>query len=457
MLTTATLPASAAWAPLFAGYSSYLTYRVIKARLQSKVLNGDGTSEELKAFQGGSNDFDPVKYKELRTAMRCQSNFVENVPLALILIVMLESNRVNTKAIHGLMGTLFVARVLHIHFGMFWNSSAIGSGRPMGMMLTNGVILVAGIWNGIIDINSIIYASIDMPYIQNNDTANYFPDTACIFNAYFGQGLVIFRSVLLLGLCLNLWMAVHRPSTNADREWFKWYLSTGIILALAVTLPVYFMAKHTDPNGYAETIYSGFTCYLSSSTVSSRVVTSFSCGLNVISMLLLFHTTYDVLRHKLKVNKFEDSNVERALQNQIVVRMMFCSIIAVVVVLWLDLEAIVDIVKSSGQPVTYSASSANGMTIFFGIVDALFYFSAFGTTTEFAKFYCCCLIPVLDNYTSRRRRGHSSFMSNRHSGKPSIAGIKASLQGSSHQEGEWQELDSIHETMNSKDGLSSHV
>ncbi|KAG2185760.1 hypothetical protein INT43_002195 [Umbelopsis isabellina] len=158
MLTTASLPASAAWAPLFAGYSSYLTYRVIKARLSAKVLNGDGSFEELKALQGGSNDVDPVKYKELRTAMRCQSNFVENVPLALvsimtpnqILITMLESNRVNTKAIHGLLGTLFFARMLHIHFGMFWNSSALGSGRPMGMILTNGVILVAGIWNGVI-------------------------------------------------------------------------------------------------------------------------------------------------------------------------------------------------------------------------------------------------------------------------------------------------------------------
>lgn len=42
---------------------------------------------------------------------------------------MLESNRVNTKAIHGLLGTLFLARVLHVHFGMFWNSSAIGSGK----------------------------------------------------------------------------------------------------------------------------------------------------------------------------------------------------------------------------------------------------------------------------------------------------------------------------------------
>lgn len=92
-----------------------------------------------------------------------------------------------------------------------------------------------------------------MPYIQNNDTASYTPDTACIFTAYFGQGLDLCRSVLLLGLCLNLWMAVHRSSINADREWFKWYLSTGILFGLAVTMPVYFMAVRTNPDGYAET------------------------------------------------------------------------------------------------------------------------------------------------------------------------------------------------------------
>ncbi|CAM0134751.1 unnamed protein product [Umbelopsis sp. WA50703] len=117
-------------------------------------------------------------------------------------------------------------------------------------------------------------------------------------------------------------------------------------------------------------------------------------------------------------------------------------------------------VKTNGQPVTLAAASSDGMSIFFGIIDAVFYFSAFGTTVEFAKFYCCCLIPLLDNCTSRRRKGHSSYISNRHSGKSgktSIAGIKASLQGSGQQEGEWQELESMHETMTSKDGLSSHV
>ncbi|GAB5590066.1 hypothetical protein Unana1_04966, partial [Umbelopsis nana] len=145
------LPVTGSWAPLFAGYSAYLTFRVIRARLESKVLIGDGTLEELKcSHEGQIGDVDQAKCKALRTTMRTQANFVETVPLALVLIAVLESNRANPKAIHALLGTLFVARILHGHFGMLWNSQAMGSGRPLGMLLTNGVILVSGIYNGVI-------------------------------------------------------------------------------------------------------------------------------------------------------------------------------------------------------------------------------------------------------------------------------------------------------------------
>ncbi|CAO3667194.1 unnamed protein product [Umbelopsis vinacea] len=151
MLITPSLPATAAWAPLFAGYSSYLTYIVIRARLDANIPTGDGTVEELKSLQKGeSGNVNPAKCKGLRVAMRTQANFVENVPLALVLIAVLESNRVNTKVIHGLLGTLFFARILHSNFGMLWNSQAMGKGRPLGMFLTTSVILVSGIYNGII-------------------------------------------------------------------------------------------------------------------------------------------------------------------------------------------------------------------------------------------------------------------------------------------------------------------
>ncbi|CAO3685241.1 unnamed protein product [Umbelopsis ramanniana] len=66
------------------------------------------------------------------------------------LIAVLESSRAGPKAIHGLLGTLFVARVLHGNFGMFWNATALGNGRLIGFMTTNAVIAVAAIWNGVI-------------------------------------------------------------------------------------------------------------------------------------------------------------------------------------------------------------------------------------------------------------------------------------------------------------------
>ncbi|KAI8578150.1 hypothetical protein K450DRAFT_248348 [Umbelopsis ramanniana AG] len=99
---------------------------------------------------GETDEAKITKYKSLRTAMRAQANFLENVPIALFLIAVLESNRANAKAIHGLLGTLFVARVLHGNFGMFWNATGLGNGRFYGFMTTNAVIAVSAIWNGVI-------------------------------------------------------------------------------------------------------------------------------------------------------------------------------------------------------------------------------------------------------------------------------------------------------------------
>src|SRR5882762_6292304 len=51
--------------------------------------------------------------RELLLAMRRQSNFVEYVPLALILIGLLELNHVQPTALHALGAALVVARVSH--------------------------------------------------------------------------------------------------------------------------------------------------------------------------------------------------------------------------------------------------------------------------------------------------------------------------------------------------------
>jgi uncharacterized membrane protein YecN with MAPEG domain len=82
--------------------------------------------------------------RELLLAMRRQSNFVEYVPLALILIGLLELNHVQPIALHVLGASLLVARVSHA-FGMKIDTMKT-PGRFIGASLTALVIVVASIW-----------------------------------------------------------------------------------------------------------------------------------------------------------------------------------------------------------------------------------------------------------------------------------------------------------------------
>lgn len=80
----------------------------------------------------------------LLLAMRRHANFVEYVPLALILIGLLELNGVNHTAIHALGASLVVARLAHA-FGI--NADTMKSpGRLVGAVVTALVTVVASIW-----------------------------------------------------------------------------------------------------------------------------------------------------------------------------------------------------------------------------------------------------------------------------------------------------------------------
>ena len=46
-------------------------------------------------------------------ALRVQANFVENVPIALLLLLVLEMQGTTTEILHGFGATLFVMRLLH--------------------------------------------------------------------------------------------------------------------------------------------------------------------------------------------------------------------------------------------------------------------------------------------------------------------------------------------------------
>src|SRR5277367_2948959 len=80
----------------------------------------------------------------LLLAMRRHANFAEWVPLALILIALLELNGVSTRAIHALGAALVIARLLHA-FGL--KSDTVQSiGRGLGAMATALITVIASVW-----------------------------------------------------------------------------------------------------------------------------------------------------------------------------------------------------------------------------------------------------------------------------------------------------------------------
>ncbi|MCO7226833.1 MAPEG family protein [Pleionea sp. CnH1-48] len=105
----------------------FLAYRVTKFR--RKLLVGVGS--------GGD--------KELEGAIRAHANAIEYVPIALIIIAILEVNGSAEYFVHGLGATLLIGRILHAQ-GL---SSSIGKsfGRFWGTLLTWLVILIASVSN----------------------------------------------------------------------------------------------------------------------------------------------------------------------------------------------------------------------------------------------------------------------------------------------------------------------
>jgi uncharacterized membrane protein YecN with MAPEG domain len=101
--------------PLYAGLLAFwfllLTLRVVQERHDTKVSLGDGG--------------DPT----LQRRIRGHANFAEYVPLALLLLAILELSRFSLYVIHALGLALLLGRVLHgyafafrteFRFGVFW-------------------------------------------------------------------------------------------------------------------------------------------------------------------------------------------------------------------------------------------------------------------------------------------------------------------------------------------------
>lgn len=103
-----------------------LTAAVVRLRGKHKVGIGDGG------------------HADLALACRAHANFIEYVPLALILLLLLEYRGVPVWALHGLGSALFFGRVLHA-WGLS-RSQGTSPGRAIGILLTWISILVPSLW-----------------------------------------------------------------------------------------------------------------------------------------------------------------------------------------------------------------------------------------------------------------------------------------------------------------------
>jgi uncharacterized membrane protein YecN with MAPEG domain len=102
-----------------------LSVRTIRARVQKNIAIGDGNDPELRRF------------------VRAHGNFTEYVPIALILIGIVEVNEAPVWAVHALGAVLLFGRVVHA-YSLY---AGIIRARVVGMAATFGIIVATALWN----------------------------------------------------------------------------------------------------------------------------------------------------------------------------------------------------------------------------------------------------------------------------------------------------------------------
>lgn len=117
------MPITALYAGLLTPIFVLLSIRVIRQRRAARV--GIGHGEDLALLR----------------RMRVHANFAEYVPLALILMALLESMRASTYLLHGLGAALLAGRIIHA-IGVSQVKERLAL-RVTGMALTFAVLLVA--------------------------------------------------------------------------------------------------------------------------------------------------------------------------------------------------------------------------------------------------------------------------------------------------------------------------
>ena len=124
-MTIAPVETTLLFAALFGILHVIFTLRVGGYRLRTRISLGDGGD------------------KELRNRIRAHGNFTENVPIALLLLLLNELNGLAENTLVILGTVLLVSRVLH--YVMIVTRSLPMVLRPISMIGTLGTILVSSV------------------------------------------------------------------------------------------------------------------------------------------------------------------------------------------------------------------------------------------------------------------------------------------------------------------------
>jgi len=119
------LPISLLAAGAAALLNIWLSIRIGAVRSAKKVSVGDGGDESL-----------------IRR-MRAQANFIENAPIVLILIAVIEAARPMNLWLAIVAGLFILARIAH---GLGMDGGALKSGRMVGTLITMLTLLGLGVW-----------------------------------------------------------------------------------------------------------------------------------------------------------------------------------------------------------------------------------------------------------------------------------------------------------------------
>jgi len=130
---SASLPVTSVVALLLSFLIIYLALRVVSYRRKYRIGYGDAGN------------------KELSKAMSAHSNAIENIPLALVLLLLLELNNANQILLITLGCLLILARLIQA-FGLL-KSLGVSFGRTYGTMLTWLLMIVMAVVNVLVVFN----------------------------------------------------------------------------------------------------------------------------------------------------------------------------------------------------------------------------------------------------------------------------------------------------------------